>query len=969
MVVAFVAAASAALLLDARSADAPAPGALAGPADAPNVPAQLARLPLRFEENAGQWDERVRFVTRQGGTTLSLSDDGMTFRLRDVKQPVRKPGLTREEERAQREKAFAEAGTAAVTLKLVGARKASLHGENELVTKSNFFLGNDRTKWRTGVANYAQVRATGWARGVDVVWHGGDGGLEYDIEVEPGVDASDIDLVVSGASSLDVTTDGALVISTPAGDLVQKPPRVRQAGRELPARYLRSGKDRFRFSIQGYDTKLALLIDPALAYSSCFGGTGADPASAIAIDAGGHAFVTGSTWSTDFPTQAPLQPNGTPLDAFVAKLTPAGTALVYATYLGGRGMDSATSIAIDATGNAYVVGSTLSTNFPTQAPLQAASADAGAEGDAFVTKLDATGSALLYSTYLGGSGVDAANGVAVDAGGSAYVTGATSSSDFPTSTALQPGNAGGSDAFVSKLDASGSALLYSTYLGGTVDDSGAAIAVDGSGNAYVTGRTVSTDFPVQSPLQATRGTDYFHSPTSDAFVSKLIADGSGLSYSTYLGGSSHDFGAAIALDGSGNAYITGSTLSDDFPTQSAVQTTNGGAPGSFIPFVTKLNVTGSALVYSTYFLPGGFYAAGAGKAIAVDTGGAAFITGSTTGNGISSPIQPGNAGGSDAFVAELSSAGAIAYLSDLGGSSDDSGNGIAVDTSGDAYVAGDTYSTNFPTLVPPQGLTGCAGDAFVSEVADRALGAPCTAHGQCQGNLCVDGVCCATPCADVCAACNVEGHRGTCTAVSGAPHGARTCGGSGVCAAGSCDGTITQACTGFPTSSATCGTACSNGIETDNACDGKGSCVIVSTHPCGGFRCTQDGTSCVASCTDDTDCVDGFVCSFGKCVPGTRCVGDHTARPPSGPDQNCSPYKCNAGCMTTCQSVSDCAAPAVCDPSGHCVAPTMALDDSGCSSTGGSPGSWPIVVVAAGAVAALLGRRRLTQPIVPPRRG
>jgi hypothetical protein len=317
-----------------------------------------------------------------------------------------------------------------------------------------------------------------------------------------------------------------------------------------------------------------------LVYSTYLGGIGQDFGTGIAVDSSGNAYVTGYTYSKNFPTMNPLQlANGGP-DAFVAKFNPTGSALVYSTYLGGSATDFGTSIAADNSGNAYVMGNTNSTDFPTRNPLQPA--NNGGAYDAFVAALNPTGSALVYSTYLGGSGYDSAADIAVDSAGNAYVTGGTSSTDFPTINPLQPSNGGGSaDAFAAKLNPTGSALIYSTYLGGSGDDGGSGIAVDNSGNAYIIGTTGSTDFPAVNPFQPGYG-----GGNSDAFVAKLNPAGSALVYSSYLGGSADDWGSAIAVDTSGNTYVTGFTTSTNFPTMNPVQPAYGG--GSYDAFVAMI---------------------------------------------------------------------------------------------------------------------------------------------------------------------------------------------------------------------------------------------------------------------------------------------------------------------------------------------------------------------------------------------
>jgi beta-propeller repeat-containing protein len=361
------------------------------------------------------------------------------------------------------------------------------------------------------------------------------------------------------------------------------------------------------------------------------------------VDTSGNAYVIGFTTSTNFPTANPLQPtNHGAGDAFVAKLNPSGSALVYSTYLGGTAIDYGRSIAIDGRGNAYVTGYTASVNFPTANPLQPGNhgGPSWCPCDGFVAKLKPNGSALIYSTYLGGSSDDGPHGVAVDGFGNAYVTGETYSTDFPTVNPIQPALHGNQDVFVFKLNASGSALVYSTYLGGKQADFGYDIAVDGSGNAYVTGFTASADFPTANPLQPKiRG-------GQDAFVAKLNAAGSALVYSTYLGGTNNDEGVGIRADRSGNAYVTGYTLSTDFPTANALQVTNHGGADAF---VAELNAHGSALTYSTYF---GGSSNDYGRRITVDSSGNVYWTGRTLSFDLptASPLQATNHGLYDAFV-------------------------------------------------------------------------------------------------------------------------------------------------------------------------------------------------------------------------------------------------------------------------------------------------------------------------------
>lgn len=489
------------------------------------------------------------------------------------------------------------------------------------------------------------------------------------------------------------------------------------------------------FQLAAYDTTKPLIIDPVLVYSTYLGGstagdvpgkgggTGFDVGQGIAVDSGGNVYVTGTTGSLDFPTVNAIQPNfnsvvgGGNTDAFITKINAAGTAIVYSTYLGGSGDESVADVAVDATGDVYVAGSTNSTNFPTANPVQPSNAG---ESDVFIVKLNASGAALVYSTYLGGSALEGLGGgisMAVDSAGNVYVVGGTNSTNFPIINAIQPKFAGGfNDAFVLKLNAAGSALLYSTFLGGSESDSAASVTVDGNGNVYVTGSTDSSNFPTVNPIQPNKGN------RTDGFISKLNAAGNVLTYSTYIGGSNHDYGSAIAVDSRGNAYIAGSTSSVDFPTVNPIQPNLAG--GVADAFITKVNAAGTALVYSTY-LGGNGADELVGRGIAVDLFGNVYLTGLTesTNFPMVNALQPKYGGVQDGFVTKINAAGtALVYSSYLGGNQLDRGRGIAVDTGGNIYVTGQTASSNFPIANALQakyagGLAEVPFDAFIAKIS------------------------------------------------------------------------------------------------------------------------------------------------------------------------------------------------------------------------------------------------------------
>ena len=622
-------------------------------------------------------------------------------------------------------------------MELVGANRAPRTvGLEELAGKSNYFSGSDPKRWRAGIPTYAKVKYEGVYPGVDLVYYGKDRQLEYDFVIAPHADPKSIRLDFSGADNVTVDDRGDLVLETAGGQVRMRKPVIyqerqprqegqegqegqeRQAGQEshgerqeISGGYALDAGRQVSFELGDYDPARALVIDPVLVYSTYLGGSGEDVGTGIAADANGAAYVTGLTESANFPTANPAQPTlGGAIDAFIVKLNPAGTAVVYSTYIGGSGEDQGLAIAADTAGAAYVTGQTCSSDFPTKNGFQPAS---GGFCDAFVTKLDPAGS-ISYSTYLGGSAQDPGIGIAVDTAGNAYVTGWTRSPNFPTKNPLQPALADLSgDAFVTKLNSAGSALVFSTYLGGGQQfDRGFDVAVDNSGNVIVVGETRSDDFPTTRPLQPPKG--------SDAFVTKLNASGSAFIYSTHLGGSSSDEARGVAVDSFGVAYVTGITSSMDFPTVNPFQPALRGATDAF---VARIPPSGSSLLYSTYLGGSGPENDEFGGDIAVDPVGIVYVTGTTQSLDfpVKVPLQPVLRGGSDLFVASLSISGdQLGFSTYLGGGDRDQGyyGGIALDANRNAYVIGGTTSTDVPTT---QGAvqTKFAGgiDAFITKIS------------------------------------------------------------------------------------------------------------------------------------------------------------------------------------------------------------------------------------------------------------
>ena len=696
--------------------------------------AGYGKLPLSFEAcfevNCGQTGEQAKFLSRGNGYTLLLSSTGavLTIPGRARKQAATTPLLT-SPSLSDRSLTFAagmgfpgdssaseEPGTkqTVIRMRLVGANpEAVVKGLEELPGKSNYFIGNNPEKWRANVPHYGRVQYREVYPGVDLVYYGNPQQLEFDFVIAPGADPAVIRLGFEGADQLTLDERGNLILHAAGGEIVQRPPVVyQQVGGTKQARsggYVFEGKRQVGFQVAAYDSSKPLIIDPVLEYSSYLGGSDGDQGISIALDAAGNAYLTGDTVSGNFPTTSGAFQTAGSASVYVTKVNPAGSVLLYSTYLGGSKASVGHGIAVDDAGNAYLTGRTEADDFPTARPFQAAYG--GGSDDAFIAKLNADGSGLVYSTFLGGGNYDQGRSIAVDADGNAVITGITESTDFPTASPLRASHSGGRDAIVVKLNAAGSALVYATFLGGSGTDVGHFVTVDAAGSAYITGLTNSTDFPLVHPFQAA-----FRGGRNDAIVAKLNPQGSALVYSTYLGGSGNDEARSVAVDRDGNAYLTGYTESDDFPIASAFQASHGG--GSNDAFITKLSAAGDSQVYSTFLGVGGD---DFGRAIAVDAAGNAYVTGYTDSDDFPAvnPLQPAYAGNTDTFVAKFNVSGsALVYSTYLGGSGFERGRGIAVDEAGNAYITGRTESPDLPTANGFQAAYGGgSGDAFLIKLS------------------------------------------------------------------------------------------------------------------------------------------------------------------------------------------------------------------------------------------------------------
>jgi hypothetical protein len=735
----------------------------------PSSPAaNYGNLPLSFEANQGQIDPHVQFLARGQGYSLFLTDSTAVLALTKAPAPTKNSGNPHHSSAATEKDV--------VRMEVVGA-STGLHvaGAKQLPGIANYYIGNDPAKWHSNIPTYAQVKYSGVYPGIDLVYYGDHGQLEYDFIVAPGADPKPMELRFSRGQKLHLNANGDLTIKAHSGQIAFHKPFVyqtRNGKREaVEGRFTLMAKNAVGFELGAYDHDRELVIDPTLAYSTYLGGSGAllgdgsginpgDYVTTMAVDGDGNVYVAGGAYSQNFPvTGNAFQKQNYPGsatsqmvmgDSFISKINAAGSALIYSTYFGGSGgpvkqdfgpiqrtIDRVQSIAIDGYGDAYVTGIEYSPDFPTTPGALPTVNLYPKFGQVFVTKLSTSGP-LVYSTLLGGStGNSFGSGIAVDSLGNAYVAGDTGANDFPTTPGAfqQIYNAYESNGFVTKLNATGTALVYSTLLGGNYEDSADSISVDKLGDAYVAGLTYSADFPITPGSYSAINGD-----GDDTYVAKLNPEGSALIYSTLFPvqrnvsffpiSNELPLQKFVAVDGDGNVYA----LSGQGPVTSGAYETTG------LGWVGKLNASGTTLVYGTYVGGGGSYP----TAIAVDQQGHAFVAGVSNGGftvtadafqatykGVGHGILPPYT----VVLGELNADGtALLYGTYLGGSGvyhqnvnspytyGEAPTALAVDSTGNVYVAGTTQSTDFPvtsgafqTTNPAAALA--AQSAFISKFA------------------------------------------------------------------------------------------------------------------------------------------------------------------------------------------------------------------------------------------------------------
>ena len=718
--------------------------------------AQFGNLPLWFEAGTPS-----RFTARAGDSEFVISSTGAEFTL-------------------------AKNGGAAAggRLQFAGANAAArISGDQPLAGKINYLVGSNPNQWQVNVPTFARVRVENIYPGVNLVYYGSRQKLEYDFDLAAGINPSVIQLHFDGAEKISLNPQGELVIRFSSGEIIQHAPVayqiLRGARQEIAAGYTILDAHTAAFNLGNYNRSEPLVIDPVLNFSTYYGGNNGDTGWAIAVNpADGSIYVAGQTFSTQFSNRVPFSTSGAYQtnyaggsqagDAFVARFDHSGTNLIYATYLGGSGDDAGYAIAVDVAGNAYVAGATTSVNFPVTNSIPGGNhigpADPNSHQqltDAFVTELNPGGSNLVYSTYIGGNSSDGAFGITLDPAGDAFITGFTYSTNFPvTPNAFQPHLmclytfSVNFNAFVSEIAAGGNTLNYSTYLGGTNIDLGKAIAFNNN-RLFVAGYTSSTNFPatnfISQYLIATNrvgtnavvSTNFFSGQhlngltnsvvgPYDAFVTAFSVSGAGtnvsLLYSTFLGGNNNDTATGIAADAAGDAYVTGATISTNFPSEGfglpSFVRTNGyyfyGVTNSFLTQV-KWDGTNPSIGYSTMFgQQGGDVAYG----VTLDAAGNVYVVGAatstnfpTTGANLIGSLTPTNAGLSDVFVTAFAADfSALLYSAYLGGSGNDVGYGIAIDPAGNADIVGQTFSVNFPTFAARQTSLNGPSDMFLAQI-------------------------------------------------------------------------------------------------------------------------------------------------------------------------------------------------------------------------------------------------------------
>jgi hypothetical protein len=700
----------------------------------PDVSRLLNNTPRAFTPNHGQLEnDEVLFYDHGGAVWFTA--DGMWMELREYNEHRGRGSEYRDQggvsgldfDLVVRFKEPEPVSYKRVILKqeFVGANGVRPVGREQLSWNSNFFYGNISDEWCTNVPNYEEVWYENIYDGIDLRYYTNEKGLKYDFIVHPGAKPEQILTRYAGADGLRIDNSGNLIIKTKFGDLRDTSLYIYQdhhgIRNTINGNFLLFSDLEYGFDITGdFDRSKVLIIDPELEFSTLFSGNGLELSWGLDVDRNGSSYITGITGSTDFNTTPGANDttyNGGYLDGYVIKFNKKGSALEYATFIGGTNWDNSRGISTDIFGNVYITGDTNSSNFP----ITSGAYDITFNGnkDVFISKLNWNGSDLLYSTFIGGTDYETGYEVVVDFNCTAYVAGHVISNDFPTTNnAYDRGHNGYSDGFALKLDYNGSSLIFSSYLGGGNGENCFSLDIDDFGNVYVTGWTYSDDFPT-TPGAFDRTINFPpHNMAFDIFVSKLDNKGSKLLYSTYVGGFGQDCSFGIEVDPSGYAYVTGYTGSNNFPiTAGAFDTTyNGVGQYNYDCCVFKLNYNASTLIYSTYI---GGKAWEFGYDIVLDELNNAYIIGYTNSSDFPTTSDAFNgtiSGSHDVFICQLDWSGSLlVYSTYFGGAYHDLGHNIDLDSRSNIYVSGYTDSLNFPTTPGAYNRTSVARDGFLAK--------------------------------------------------------------------------------------------------------------------------------------------------------------------------------------------------------------------------------------------------------------
>ena len=691
----------------------------------------FGQLPLLFVENQGQWDDQVAYAVQGSEKTLYFTTEGVTFALtsQDGIRSEPEPPCFDRTELGQNSGQQDDVRRWVVKLDFIGANpEVSPVGKLPDEAIISYFKGQP-DNWLSSLPTYRRIVYEELWPGIDLIYEGTVNRLKYHFVVQPGADPNQIQMAYRGATEVSVNAAGQLVVSTPLGSFQDDAPVAYQMvdGKRRPVNMSYSletaeqASQAYHFDLGAYDPSLPLILDPAvLVYAGYIGGGSGDYPGRIAVDDAGNTYVVGTTESSEatFPvTVGPdLTYNGGNSDGFVVKINPQGSGLIYAGYIGGTDDDAAVGIDVDSNGNAYITGDTLSdeSSFPISGGPDLTH---NGDYDGFVMKINSAGTGVVYSGYIGGASFDGGGDIVVDSSGNAYLIGSTNSTEatFPVMVGPDLNFNGSHDTFVAKINPAGTALDYAGYIGGDDWDSGRGLAVDLSGNAYVTGFTCSTEatFPV------TVGPDLTFGGYEDGFVVKVNQSGTALVYAGFIGGINGDRAFDIAVDGNGSAYVTGSTHSDEgsFPVTIGPDLTFNGNGDAF---VVKVNPTGTTLDFAGYI---GGSEGDIGLSLAIDDSGNAYIAGETSSNEMTFPVSDGPDltynGGTDSFVAVVNSGGAdLMAAGYIGGNNYDSSTNIAIDSLGDIYVIGQTSSNEltFPVTVGPDLTFNGIYDVYVAKV-------------------------------------------------------------------------------------------------------------------------------------------------------------------------------------------------------------------------------------------------------------